>query len=209
LATRDKLLAYGMGPYSLFEQLNAMGYKITLEECRNLYNKYMQTFVEAITYLKNQKYTATRQFKMVNRNGRLRYFHKPDRDRIEEKVVAELRKKAKSDDVDMDQVRAMVKDKERAQLAAIQREGANFGIQSLNADFTKVSMHRCRKEFKKRGYDARMYNSVYDELVGDFHKSCAEEAHELQKEIMIKAAEEMLVQVPMEVEGHLAPVWQK
>lgn len=80
---------------------------------------------------------------------------------------------------------------------------------------TKVAMHRMRKEFKRLGWGpntpegSRTYNSVYDEIVYDFHKDFAEQGFELQKKIMVDAANEMLEQVPMEVEGHLDVKWVK
>ena len=103
----------------------------------------------------------------------------------------------------------LVKQKHKGHLAAIQREGANCQIQSVNADFTKMSMAAIRKACRLHGYDARMYNSVYDEIVLDIHKSCATEVHELQKKIMIEEADKMLRKVPMQVEGHLAACWTK
>lgn len=207
-------LAYGMGPGSLFDQLNANNYKISLDECRQLFDKYMNTFKTTINWLRTQQRTASREFVMTNINGRKRHWFKPDPEKIKTQIEEELRKKhRKVEDIseiytEM-QINAMVKDKRRAQLAAIEREGANFQIQSVNADMTKTAMARCRKEFKKRGWDARCYNSVYDEIVFDFHQSYAEEAHELQKKIMLDSANEMLKQVPMDVEGHLTKVWQK
>ena len=202
-------LAYGMGPGSLYEQLNAANYKISLNECRELFYKYMDTFKTTIAWLKSQQRHASTHFKMSNINGRTRQWYKPDREKIRTKLEGELSKKGTWKNLSELQINGLIDEKVRAHTAAIEREGANFQIQSVNADFTKVAMARCRKEFKKRGWDARTYNSVYDEIVYDFHESCAEEAHEVQKKIMLDAANEMLKKVPMDVEGHLDRVWQK
>ena len=202
-------LAYGMSPPSLCEKLNGNGHKITLDECRDLFDKYMNTFETTIKWLKSQQREASTRLVMHNMNGRTRNFFKPDPAKAREKLEMELRKKKIWDGLSEYQIRAMVRDKIKAQTAAIEREGANFQIQSVNADFTKTAMARCRKEYKRRGWDVRSYNTVYDEIVDDMHKSCAEEAHELKQKIMIAAANEMLKKVPMEVEGHLSSVWQK
>lgn len=194
-------LAYGMGPASLSEQINAAGYPITVDECRNIFNTYMVKFKEAISWLKAQQRHASTHFKMTNINGRTRHWIEPSREKFYNEFA--------DDKLSEMQVRELADKKYRGAIAAIQREGANFKIQSVNADFSKVAMARCRKEFMRRGWDARTYNQVYDEIVYDFHESYAEEAHELQKKIMLEAANEMLTQVPMEVEGHLAPVWTK
>lgn len=208
-------LAYGMGPYSLYEQLNANGYKIELAAAKDLFNKYMVTFKTTIAWLNAQKRTASTHFKMVNMNGRVRQWFPPNRDKIRAEMAAEYEKKNLIEKGWGFRLDRDVRDKIKKQLAAIEREGANAQIQSVNADFAKVAMHRIRKKFKQMGWGARQtkgartYNMVYDEIVYDFHKDFAEEGHALQKEIMLGAANEMLRRVPMEVEGHLAPVWQK
>jgi DNA polymerase I-like protein with 3'-5' exonuclease and polymerase domains len=204
-----------MGPGSLYDQLNGNGYKISLEDCRKLFQKYMTTFQTTIGWLKAQQRHASTHFKMSNINGRARHWYKPDPKKIESNIREELQKKGTVGSYSELQIKDLVAAKRKAQLAAIEREGANFQIQSVNADFTKVAMHRCRKEFKKRGWGpntpkgSRTYNSVYDEVVYDFHKDFAEEGFALQQEIMKGAANEMLRQVPMDVEGHLEPKWKK
>lgn len=97
---------------------------------------------------------------------------------------------------------------DKSSLSNIEREGANFSIQSVNADFTKIAMAQCRRKFKEKGWDARTYNSIYDEIIYDFHESYAEDAHRLQKQIMLDSANEILSRVKMEVEGHLGFSWR-
>jgi DNA polymerase I-like protein with 3'-5' exonuclease and polymerase domains len=131
---------------------------------------------------------------------------------VEKQVIAEITKKGKielTDELYEREVKPEVEDRYKGKCAAIRREGANFHIQSVNADFTKAAMYEIRKEFKRRGWDARMYNSVYDEIVIDFDASIAEEGHEIQKEIMVREANKMLKRVPMETEGHLQTHWTK
>lgn len=202
-------LAYGMGPVTLWEKLNAAGYIISLEECKTIFWKYMDTFHVTIGWLKSQQRQASTSFKMTNSNGRIRHWVKPNKDKIRDQITQELDTADTLKNYTEMKIEELVNQKTKGILAAIQREGANFKIQSVSADITKTSMARCRKEFKKRQWDARTYNSVYDEMVYDFHESYATEAHELQKQIMVQSANEFLKHIPMEVEGYLGKSWAK
>jgi DNA polymerase I-like protein with 3'-5' exonuclease and polymerase domains len=201
-------LAYGMGPGKLCEDLNGMGYKITLEETKEIFEKYMKTFETTITWLNDQKRAASTNFYMANMNGRRRYWFKPNVEKIEATAKAEMLKMTHGKHDDW-LLKRLIRDKKNAHLSAVEREGANFQIQSVNADMTKSAMASMRREFKKRRYDARMYNSVYDEIVLDVAQGCGEEVHELHKKIMMDEANKMLKRVPMEVEGHLKSYWTK
>jgi DNA polymerase I-like protein with 3'-5' exonuclease and polymerase domains len=201
-----------MGAFTLYEKLKyELKQDVTLAQCEELFNGYKRTFKTAIGWLSTQKNIASTQFFMSNMNGRKRHWFRPDTKKITAKAESAITKRGKfkmTDDM-RKQMPALIEDMTKAHLSAVQREGANFQIQSVNQDFCKVAMARIRREFKKRGYDSRMYNMVYDEVVMDSHKSCAEAAHELQKKIMTDAANEMLKKVPMQVEGHLASCWTK
>jgi DNA polymerase I len=206
-------IAYGMSPFSLYEKLvYELGHKITLEECEDLFDKYNATFSQAIKWLKAQQRFASSQFVMHNMNGRTRHWFAPNLDKITVLAKKELSQNGRiiltDHQIDYELPQLILKLK-KGQLRAIEREGANCQIQTVNADMTKNSMAAIRHEIKRRRFDARMYNSVYDEIVIDVHKSCAEEVHELQKEIMIKEANKMLTKVKMKVEGTLSPHWAK
>jgi DNA polymerase I-like protein with 3'-5' exonuclease and polymerase domains len=205
---RDRPLAYGMGAKTLQEQLSGEGYPITLTEARDLFARYKKTFKTAIDWLESQQRTASKQLHMVNINGRRRVWRKPNLEVIKARVYAEETKNGRIK-VPEHKLREEVKKAWDGAWASIEREGANFGIQTVNADMTKKAMAADRLACKALGYDSRMYNSVYDEIVKDSHKSCAQEAHELQKKVMIDAANSMLKRVPMEVEGHLKTHWTK
>jgi DNA polymerase I len=200
-------LAYGMGVLVLCEKINAAGYKITLDETKELFQKYMDKFRVAMNYLKSQQRKASKDFMMANRNGRRRYWMQPNEAKIRDSVIG--------DNLSEKQISDLIFKKRRGQLAAIEREGANFPITSVNVDFTKMAMAECRKEFKRLGWGpntpkgARTYNSIYDEIIYDFHKDFAEEGHAIQKRIMIECANSMLSKVKMQVEGHLGPHWIK
>jgi DNA polymerase-1 len=205
-------IAYGMSPFSLYEKLvYEIGHKITLKECEELFAKYERTFRTAIHWLKSQQRLASSVYQMSNMNGRLRRWTRPNFAKIREKAEAEVNRKYRNQPAEdtEQEIAQLVEQKTKAQKAAVQREGANCQIQSVNADFCKRAMARTRKEFKRLNYDSRMYNSVYDEIVTDSHDSCAKEAHALKKKIMIEEADKMLKLVPMQVEGHLERCWTK
>ncbi len=186
-----------MSPFSLFELLNGTGYKISLEECKDLFNKYKKTFATTIKWLQNQQHTALRKLEMSNSNGRMRHWTKPNFPRILAQLEAENAKKKKGPKLSPGQIKEMARDKYKAAEGGIKREGANFMIQSINADMTKTAMARIRREFRKRNWDGRMYNSVYDEIVMDIHKNIADDGYALQQQIMLESANEMLRNVPM------------
>lgn len=205
-------IAYGMSPFSLYEKLvHELGHPITLKECEDLFRRYQATFRQAVGWLQTQQKIASTNFIMKNINGRTRSWFKPNMQKIEAVAKAELTRKGRIPFTEelAELLPDLINDKKRAHLAAIQREGANCQIQSVNADMTKNAMSRMRKEFQQRHWDVRMYNSVYDETVLDTPKAIAQEAHELQKTIMVEEANKMLKRVPMLVEGHLESCWTK
>lgn len=198
-----------MSPFSLYELLNGTGYKISLEECKDLFNRYKNTFKTTIHWLQSRQHTALQKLEMSNSNGRMRHWTKPNFPRILAQIEAENAKRKKGPKMTPGQIQEAARDKYKAAEGGIKREGANFMIQSINADMTKTAMARIRKEFQKRNWDGRMYNSVYDEIVMDLHKDIAQEGYALQEKIMLESANEMLKRVPMEVEGHLTTTWTK
>jgi DNA polymerase-1 len=205
-------LSYGMGPPKLCAKLNGNGYKITIEESQDLFNRYKATFKGAIAYLDSQKRIAKRDLVMTNCNGRKRHWNAPNPHAIRTKCEEELLKFTKQAHIRIEdeyQLGRMIADETKKQYSAIEREGANTQIQSVNVEWNKTSMYEMRKEFKKRQYAARMYNSVYDETVLDTPKSCAEDVHEIQKRIMIECGQRFTKKVPIEVEGHLMKCWTK
>lgn len=205
-------LAYGMGPGKLYAQLNGEGHKITLVECKDLFARYKSTFKAAIAYLESNKRIARKNLEMVNLVGRKRRWQEPNRHKIYATLKDEHLKKKKKTELDLSEEMTLSRlawDKVKEQWAAIEREAANFDIQSTNVEWTKVSMYEIRKACKKLNYDAKFYNSVYDETVLDIAKKDAEAVHELQKKIMIECGQKYCKSVPVTVEGHLKPYWTK
>lgn len=210
--TSGSLLAYGMGPTRLFVQLNGEGVKISLEECKDLFDRYKRTFQTTIGWLEDQKRIARNTLKMQNQVGRMRRWKAPNIEGVKAALYAEYRKKNKGKDpglTAMKEIAEGANDVLKGAWSAIEREGANFMIQSENVEWTKDSMYEIRKRCKKLQYDARFYNSVYDETVLDVAAKDAEAVHELQKKTMIECGMKYVKQVPVEVEGHLKPYWTK
>lgn len=199
-------IAYGMSPFSLFEKINGNGYKITLDDTEKLFNKYCDTFRTALSYLRNQGEIAKKDLFLQTSTGRMRYWRKPEWGTIYASLAKELGPRFDPNSYEGKRLAAR---KYESQLSAISREGGNMPIQSMNADMTKTAMYEIRRECKKRKYDVRMYNSVYDEIVLDTPESCAQEVHEIHKNLMKETANRFLTKVQMEVEGHLAKCWTK
>lgn len=200
-----------MGPNKLFASLSGEGFKTTLEECQDLFRRYKETFKPTIAYLEAQKSIARKNLRMVNGSGRHRRWRAPNNIVIRDKIIKELGKEYKNNIPIKVKCRIpnLVDDATKGSWAKIERDGANFMVQSENVEWTKESMYEIRKELKRLKYDARFYNSVYDETVLDTPKSCAQEVHALQKKIMIECGQRHMKKVPVDVEGHLEPCWTK
>lgn len=209
---RETMLAYGMGPGRLFTSLKGEGYETTLDECRELFQKYKSTFATAVRWLDSNKRKAREELSMSNIIGRRRRWLKPDYDKYQAEFEKELLKKHKLKELTPElegTLHRLVKEKEQGVYAGIEREGANFMVQSSNVEWTKDSMYEVRKRCKQRGYDARMYNSVYDEIVLDVAEKDAKEVYDLQCKTMVECGQKYCKKVPVEVEGHLASHWTK
>lgn len=184
-------IAYGMGPETLYEDLNSQGFPITREEAKKLYYRYTQEFSTGVKYLRDMGKLAATQGYLTNLNGRRRYWRLPDHN-DKEKFP-----KGRHDP------------KYTGILAMIEREGGNFMIQSVNADITKQGMIDIRRYRKKNGIRSNFSNQVYDEIVTRTHKDDTAAFHPVKQKLMIKAGEKWLKKVPVEVDGHVGPCWTK
>lgn len=201
-----------MGPGRLFTSLKGEGYETTLDECQALFQKYKETFATAVKWLDNNKRKAREELSMSNIIGRRRRWNRPDYDKFYEEFAAEIKKRNRLEELTPQfesHVHKLVKEKEQGIYAGIEREGANFMVQSTNVEWTKTAMYEIRKQCKARGYDARTYNSVYDEIVLDVADKDAEAVYDLQCKIMVESGQKYCSKIPVEVEGHLAKHWTK
>ena len=173
-----------MGPNKLCDDLNAQGFKVSREEAKTLYYKYTEKFKKAVTYLRDAGKTAATQGWLANLNGRRRWWSLPNKDEID---VATY----------------------NAKMAAIEREGGNFLIQSVNADITKEAMIRIRKYRKDHNIKTKFINAVYDEIVTRTHKDQSESFHQEKLKMMRESGEKWITSVPMTVDGSTGPHWKK
>lgn len=101
-------------------------------------------------------------------------------------------------------------------IAGIKREGGNSPIQGGNADITKIAMYELRKWFrqveKERNngeYLAHVALQVYDELIVDCPEGMAKEVAAKMDELMQKAGDRVITQVPVETGCIIADSWVK
>lgn len=181
-------IAYGMGPFKLWEDLNGEGFPITLDEAKKLYYKYCDIFKVAVGFLRDSGKLAFEQGYLENINGRRRYWKKP---------------------IPEDFVNGIYDEEYKAKKGSIEREGGNFLIQSVNADITKAAMTEIRKYAKENGIRTHFINAVYDEIVTRTHKDDSERFHAMKLKIMQDVAETMITTVPMLVDGFVGPYWNK
>lgn len=96
---------------------------------------------------------------------------------------------------------------DRSQLGALKRVGKNAPIQGSASDIFKRAMTRL--DAALIGRDARIVNSIHDEIVVECSEAIAEDVLQIVKEKMIEGAREFLRRVPVEVEAVVADAWVK
>ena len=90
---------------------------------------------------------------------------------------------------------------------AMRREAMNYPIQGASADIAKLALAYIREELE--GFDARLINSIHDEFVVECAEEVASEVAERTRAGMVRAGEEILEKVPVEVEVAISPEWRK
>jgi len=184
-------IAYGLGPFSFFEQVNGAGYKISYEGAKVLFHKYEGNFKDGIRFLRDAGRTALEQGYLSSISGRRRYWLRPDEEDRVKYPQGRLDKAYKG------------------RRAGIEREGGNFLIQSVNADMTKRAMVLIRDYIKKNNIRSKFMNQVYDEIVTRTHKDDSPDFVKVKRKLMIEAAQQYLKKIPMEVDGHVGDSWTK
>ena len=90
---------------------------------------------------------------------------------------------------------------------AMRREAMNYPIQGASADIAKLALVYIREEL--RGLDARLVNCIHDEFVVECDEGIAPQVEEKTRAAMVRAGEEILSEVPVEVEVSTSPEWRK
>jgi DNA polymerase-1 len=90
---------------------------------------------------------------------------------------------------------------------AMRREAMNYPIQGASADIAKLALGNVREELE--GLDARLINCVHDEFVVECAQEVSGEVSERTRAAMIRAGEEILNKVPVDVEVAVSREWRK
>ena len=90
---------------------------------------------------------------------------------------------------------------------AMRREAMNYPIQGASADIAKLALGYVRDELE--GLDARLINCIHDEFVVECAREVSGEVSERTREAMIRAGEEILSKVPVDVEVAASREWRK
>jgi len=83
----------------------------------------------------------------------------------------------------------------------------NYPIQGAASDIAKLALVYVRDELE--GFDARLINSIHDEFVIECAEEQAEEVSEKTQAAMVRAGEDILEKVPVEVEATISREWRK
>jgi DNA polymerase-1 len=94
-----------------------------------------------------------------------------------------------------------------AERGALRREAMNYPIQGAAGDIAKLALGYIRRELKD--LDARLINCIHDEFVVECAQDEASEVSERTKAAMIRAGEDVLEKVPVEVEVATSREWRK
>jgi DNA polymerase-1 len=190
-------IIYGMGVYSLVDQINAQGYRdpegrqMSIETGQELYDKYIQEFSVGIDYLRAVGREAAEKGWVSDLFGRRRYYRLPDPTDVEKFP------------------RGRQDFAYKGLISRIERQGGNFKIQAMNAEMTKLAMVLIRQYARKNGIRTKFMNQVYDEVVTRTHKDDSPSFAPVKKKLMEEAAHRWLKTVPMEVEQNVGPTWTK
>jgi DNA polymerase-1 len=149
------------------------------EEARDLLNKYFDLFPAIRDYLENCARIAVSRGYSTTIGGRRRYY-------------------------DIGNV-----DKDRSVRGSIERKGKNSPIQGTNADMIKLVLYDLRRIFRERNLDAKLVNTVHDEIVVECDEAIAGEIQQIVEETMRAAGRFYLKTVPVEVESKIADSWSK
>src|SRR5215212_3662192 len=90
---------------------------------------------------------------------------------------------------------------------ALRREAMNYPIQGASADIAKLALGYVREELE--GLDARLINCIHDEFVVECREEISGEVSERTRAAMMRAGEEILNRVPVDVEVAVSREWRK
>jgi DNA polymerase-1 len=89
----------------------------------------------------------------------------------------------------------------------MRREAMNYPIQGAASDIAKLALVYVREELE--GLDAHLINCIHDEFVIECAEEQATEVSEETQAAMVRAGEDILEKVPVEVETVVSREWRK
>jgi DNA polymerase I len=104
-------------------------------------------------------------------------------------------------------VRKFGKDPVADDRGAMRREAMNYPIQGAASDITKLALDYVREELES--LDAHLINCIHDEFVVECEEGISDEVSERTRRAMIRAGEEVLEKVPVDVEVAVSREWTK
>jgi DNA polymerase-1 len=91
--------------------------------------------------------------------------------------------------------------------SGVERQGKNSPIQGSNADMTKFALIGINEAL--RDYEARIVNTVHDEIVVEAREDQAEVVCGIVEREMVKAGEQIISLVPIVADAKIADYWSK
>jgi len=152
---------------------------VSTDEAKKLIEQYFRAYASIGKWLDKAGKDAVRKGYSITLLGRKRYYAPIDQD------DAEYSKKR----------------------ASIERQGKNSPIQGANADMTKLALIALHEAL--RDYDARVVNTVHDEIVVEARADQAEVVCKIVEREMVKAGEGMIKLVPIVADAKIADHWSK
>ena len=152
---------------------------VSTDEAKKLIEQYFRAYASIGKWLDKAGKDAVRKGYSITLLGRKRYYPPVDQD------DAEYSKKR----------------------ASIERQGKNSPIQGANADMTKLALIALHEAL--RDYDARVVNTVHDEIVVEARADQAEVVCKIVEREMVKAGEGMIKLVPIVADAKIADYWSK
>src|SRR5215217_7369381 len=104
-------------------------------------------------------------------------------------------------------VRKFGNDPEADDRGAMRREAMNYPIQGAASDIAKLALVYVREEVE--ALDARLINSIHDEFVIECAEEQATEVSQKTQAAMVRAGEDILEKVPVQVEVEVSREWRK
>ncbi|MEI7556928.1 DNA polymerase [Candidatus Chlorohelix sp.] len=151
----------------------------TVDEARELITAYFKAFSGVQKWLDKAGRDSVKRGYSPTPLGRKRYYNLPS-----------------TDDPDY-----------RKRSSEIERQGKNAPIQGCNADMTKMALVFLRERLA--AYDARIVNTVHDEIVVEVREDQAEEVCKLVEHEMVRAGHEILKEVPIVADAKIGDYWSK